>query len=473
MKPIWSSCGLMFLLLSVIWLEPVRADHSTQAPGGFLEPNEAEPRPRWDSGKLQSFIPAERGKFSFPAPYHTEAVRLTIPEDCRGKDCVRYVGYSYWRNINNHVNSDEMLIFLTLMKTNGGPGPTLFRYDKRTDRVTKVGPLFDKKSRFAKESGEGWYFSGTMPTKLYMNDGPKLLRYDVITKEFEKVFDVTDAFGNGHILWQPHSSDDDRVHSVTLQVADTSEYLGCLVYFEQKRKYFYYKKIGTFDECHLDKSGRWAVSLEDIGVRLDLANRIFDNETGKEIRLSGPENTLGHMDMGYGYMIGADGYNARPGATILWTLDPSSPTLGPVVHYNPDWKINHANHPTHANAKPGVPPSEQYACGSNAGRESHSQHEIICFRLDGSPLHLVVAPVMVDLDASGGWDDYAKLPKGNLDVTGQYFIWTANLGGDRLDAFIVKVPAGVLYGQSPLHPAEASPLAAELPMATPDSTPSP
>ena len=34
-----------------------------------------------------------------------------------------------------------------------------------------------------------------------------------------------------------------------------------------------------------------------------------------------------------------------------------------------------------------------------------------------------------------------KLPKGNLDVTGRYFLWTTNLGGDRLDAFLVKVPA--------------------------------
>jgi hypothetical protein len=26
-------------------------------------------------------------------------------------------------------------------------------------------------------------------------------------------------------------------------------------------------------------------------------------------------------------------------------------------------------------------------------------------------------------------------------VTGRYFIWTTNLGGNRLDAFLVKVPA--------------------------------
>jgi hypothetical protein len=36
------------------------------------------------------------------------------------------------------------------------------------------------------------------------------------------------------------------------------------------------------------------------------------------------------------------------------------------------------------------------------------------------------------------------MPKGNLDVTGQYFIWTSNMGGNRLDAFIVKVPSHLL-----------------------------
>ena len=45
--------------------------------------------------------------------------------------------------------------------------------------------------------------------------------------------------------------------------------------------------------------------------------RIFDNSTGQETRLSGPYNTLGHLDMGYGYMLGADNYNSLPGATTL------------------------------------------------------------------------------------------------------------------------------------------------------------
>jgi hypothetical protein len=87
---------------------------------------------------------------------------------------------------------------------------------------------------------------------------------------------------------------------------------------------------------------------------------------------------------------------------------------------------------------------------SNASRVADMADEIVCFSLDanrnanGSLDVLVVAPVMTDLDAAGGrdvyGDDYPQLPKGNLDVTGGYFIWTTNVGGDRLDAFLVKVP---------------------------------
>ena len=32
-----------------------------------------------------------------------------------GNDCVNYIGYSYWNNINNHAGSDEMLIFVGLI----------------------------------------------------------------------------------------------------------------------------------------------------------------------------------------------------------------------------------------------------------------------------------------------------------------------------------------------------------------------
>jgi hypothetical protein len=118
-----------------------------------------------------------------------------------------------------------------------------------------------------------------------------------------------------------------------------------------------------------------------------------------------------------------------------------------------DWNVSAPDHASHENANPGVAPEQQYVCGSGANRTNTNRaNEIICFPLDGSMRVLIVAPVMTDLNAAGGGDDYSKLPKGNLDVTGQYFIWTSNMGGNRLDAFLVRVPSQVLTGQAPAPP---------------------
>ena len=415
-------------------------------PGGWVEKDGGAIRTRLSTGQIQSFVPPSRGAFTFPAPYNTRGVRITDASDCGGQDCVWYVGYSYWRNSNNHQNSNEMLIFLGLNTSRGGSGPTLFSYNKSTDAITKVGPIFPASSKYYNSTAEGWYWSATRQNTLYMYDGPKMLRYDVVNKTFETVFDVTAQFGTDRRIWQMHSSNDDLVHSVTLRVNSTGESLGCLVYLEATKTYRWYPKVGVFDECNLDKSGRWTISLEDLGVPNDIAMRIFDNQSGKETRISGPTGTLGHLDTGFGYAVGADNHNALPNASILWTFSPSM-AQGPVIHYNVNWNVAAAQHITHGNAKANVPLSQQIACGSDASTNYSVQNEIVCFRIDNTDDELVVAPVMTDPNASGGCCDfYSRQPKGNLDITGKFFIWTTNLGGSRMDAFLVKVPSQLLIG---------------------------
>jgi hypothetical protein len=106
------------------------------------------------------------------------------------------------------------------------------------------------------------------------------------------------------------------------------------------------------------------------------------------------------------------------------------------------------------NARADVPLAQQMACNSGASRQAVARlNEIVCYKLDGSMQVLVVAPSLVNLDAAGGGaDDYNKLPKGNLDVTGEYFVWTANAGSNRLDAYVVHVPTALLNGGSSLGP---------------------
>jgi hypothetical protein len=434
-------------------------------PGGGLIEKAGSPalRSRLTRAQIDAFLPANgaRGAFTFPAPYNTKGIRLTDASDCGGQDCLWYVGYAYWRNINNHTGSDWMLIALSLDRNNGGAGPSLLAYNKITDAVYNTGPLFSASDPFSYSTGEGWYFSAQQPTKLYVYlvGSANLWRYDVVSRTPEttpaldlrqckrpSVCPLAAAF-----IFQPHSSDDDRVHSATVQDSSFGR-LGCVVYrSDTKRFRFFAPRPGNFiDECHVDKSGNWLMLLE-VTPSGSLNNRVVDLRYGTITTIDDVQGALGHLDMGYGYAVGADNWNPMANATILlkFPVTRTQRPIGPVVHFNKRWDIAAANHIAHGNARAGAPET-QFACGSNTSRVADMADEIVCFSLnanryaDGSIDVLVVAPVMTDLDAAGGrdvyGDDYPQFPKGNLDVTGGYFIWTTNMGGDRLDAFLVKVP---------------------------------
>ena len=434
-------------------------------PGGGLLEKSGSPalRPRFSPAQIAAFLPpaGATGPFRFPAPYNTDAVRLTNAATCGGADCVNYVGYSYWRNSNNHVASADMLLVLGTDVNRGGRGPVLIRYNKATDAVTDLGPLFPPGNPYSFSTAEGWYFSAVRPARLYVHlPGSTLLRrFNVTTKKFEAApaMDLaacprpTVCPSAAAFITQPHSSDDDTTHSATVQNGAWDR-IGCVV--RRGTRYYYFARTTgyAFDECHVDKSGRWLVILESPpdGSR---TNRIVNLRTGARTTIRDADGALGHLDMGHGYAVGADTFNPSPNATILLKFPPLSVTrpIGPVVHYNKRWDIAAANHVAHGNARAATAPEEHYACGSNASRVADMADEIVCFSLnaarnaDGSLDVLVLGQVLTDLNAPGGGDgsgtDYPKMPKGNLDVTGRYFIWTANAGSGRLDAFLVKVPS--------------------------------
>ena len=440
--------------------------------GGFTEISGSPAlRGRFSPAQIQAFLPpaGAKGAFRFPAPYNTDAVRLTNASDCaEGQDRLWYAGYSYWRNINNHVGSTDMYIFLGTDPNRGGAGPTLIRYNKLTDKVRSVSPLFAPGSPYSFSTGEGWYFSAKRPTRLYTSlvGSRYLRRYDVVRKRFEagSVMDLNNCSrpricpaGSAYIT-QPHSSDDDRVHSATVQDAAWNR-VGCVVYQSAARRFRYNGPPAGYalDECHIDKSGLWLMLIE---TRADGSrrNRVVELRTGKITAVEATEGGLGHLDMGFGYAVGADTFSPLPNATILLKFPVTRTTrpIGPVVHFDKRWDLAAANHITHGNARAGSRPESQFACGSNASRVADMADEIVCFSLDGSRNAdgsldvLVVGQVMTDLDAQGGrdddGDDYEQTPKGNLDVTGRYFFWTTNLGGNRLDAFLVKIPVERLIG---------------------------
>jgi len=459
------------------------AQAQSRATGGFIDSSTgAGLRPKLSAGEIAAFMP-QRGTFTFPTPYSTTGIRLTNAGDCGGQDCVLSVGYSYWSNINNHTGSDTMLVFLGLERRKGGGGPTLFSYNKRTGETANLGPLFSSDSPYSWATGEGWYFSASQATTLYMNDGPRMLRYDVMTHAMSEVYNVESLLGAGRVIWQMHSSNDDHVHSATVKDSTSYRELGCIAFDDRHpTSPTFVAAKGDYDECQIDKSGRFLVIKENVDGRNGEDNRIIDlQKGGEEVFVFLDENgAAGHSDLGYGYMVAEDNFNAMPGAVRVWQLgqDLSGSDNGHVagqgtlVYELSSWNtgIGHIAHGNSTNAAS----AGQMACVSNASRDNLPRvNEIVCFRLDGSMQALVVAPNMTDLNASGGGsDDYWKIPSGNIDVTGEYFIWTANMGTGRQDAFIVRIPQDKL-GVSPGAPAPTPSPVTPVPTTPAPTTPAP
>ena len=368
--------------------------------------------------------------------------------------------YSYWRNMSNSAGSNTMYMFIGLDRSRGGLGPTLFSYDKTTDQLTELGPMFPSSSPYSWKSAEGWYFSYGMPTKVYLQSGSKLMRYDVLARTMETVFDSTTQYP-GTVITQTNSSNDDDVHSATLEDSTTSAKEGCMAYKVSTRQFYFYPTTGGFDECQIDKSGRYLVIKEklpeDSCTSCDEDNLIVDLQTGSQTVLLDKDGAGGHSDLGYGTQVAADNWNNYANAWRTWDLSQASLQGGLVYHDN-NWGTFAPSHISFENAQPGVPLSQQYACGGSVTASGTSYgNEIVCFMLDPgvavtAEQRLVVAPVMSDLSAVGGnatcpsCTAYGKDPKGNIDPTGHYFFWVSNMGGARMDAFMVKIPYQVLTG---------------------------
>ncbi|HSN18201.1 MAG TPA: Ig-like domain-containing protein, partial [Gammaproteobacteria bacterium] len=113
------------------------------------------------------------------------------------------------------------------------------------------------------------------------------------------------------------------------------------------------------------------------------------------------------------------------------------------------------SHVSWSSASADAPLSQQYVCGAAAAASGDQRdNDVQCFTLGGGPVSslqsLIVAPVMTDMNTAGGdgpcpnCSSYGHDPKGNLDPTGQYFFWVSNMGGSRMDAFMVQVPTQVM-----------------------------
>ena len=141
--------------------------------------------------------------------------------------------------------------------------------------------------------------------------------------------DTRSYFGSNRLIWQTHVNNNDTILSGTLRDGATYESLACLVYDEYRARLSFFAKTGAYDECQLDKGGRWLVIKEQRDDAYDPGNVIVDLLTGQQATLIDQAGAPGHSDTGFGYMVGNDNWYTVPGAVRLWTLGQPFPSTPP------------------------------------------------------------------------------------------------------------------------------------------------
>src|SRR5206468_6795690 len=131
------------------------------------------------------------------------------------------------------------------------------------------------------------------------------------------------------------------------------------------------------DECQVDKSGQWLLIKENVDGLYGEDNVIINLQSGATTTFLDQAGAAGHSDNGFGYMVAEDNWNNLPGAVRTWTFGQPFPTSEPgtsvlpqgqLVYHTTDWNAD-IGHLSHANARSGVPLSQQYACGGGASRQ--------------------------------------------------------------------------------------------------------
>ena len=416
-------------------------------PGGFVVSQTSTPRTKWTLSQITAAVPSSRGAFTFPTPYDTKAWRVTDSSDCSSgsADDIWYIGYSYWRNMNYHANSNDIKLFVGTKHT----GCLLFTINKITDAITKVGPIFgagELDSRgipWRAWSGESWYWCHTLQDWMYIGDRLNWYRYNVVNHAQQLWINAvgmwSGVFGSDIEVYQPSSSADDNEHVFTLRRHNSPNTVLGIGYYKESTGATRFYDCPTANEAAISQNGRWTFVLE--GSEAVGANRVYDNTTGAQIvRRFEQQGNLGHYAAGWDYFVGADNLNSDPNATVLWkAAPPTTWSYQGVMHRNYDWDLAALNHYALPKQTEGNY-SNQLVYGSMADRSTY-QNEVTVVRQNSSTDMLIVCPIMTDLDAAGGGtDDYGQFPKGNVDYSGEYFIWSTNLRGSRLDVFVVKVP---------------------------------
>lgn len=257
---------------------------------------------------------------------------------------------------------------------------------------------------------EGWYWrrDGWLYT---FNVGEDSLHcVNPFGSEDQTVLKLDGRYAGGNI-WQPHSSDDGRVHVATVK---DSSWRKVAMAMSVDGRMSYAPAFGDLDECHVSGDGHTAIMEEDNNTR------IVDIATGRERLITNADGALAHLDCGPDYMVGEDD---QTGACVKQHLV----TLERTVLFS-TWGMGHVS----------------VRNGMCLLSRMEPQNDICWVGMNGegiSPIlqhRMSVKQRKLTVTRRPDFADYDHQVKANLDYTASVAVYMSNAGGSRQDVYLAR-----------------------------------
>lgn len=343
---------------------------------------------------------------------------LRVSDSNDGSDCG--VNYSYWPSFN--VNSTRFHV------TCDGQ-PRLYGFDPANFRILGKEALFTATPDGTVPLSEDAIWSSTDPDVIYGHDFNSLWSYNVASKGYTRVANLSTLLGGGHKVWQMSKSTDDNVFAWTEEDSNYA-FAGYLVYRRSQNAIVYRVSTMELDEVQIDKSGRYLVvktGLESSAGQIRV--KVVDLALGTVADLTNgaPDYACGHSDNGNGTVIGADNWNNSVQFRSLATPHAYSPLLA----FGSDW--TQAIHLSELASNERWVLVSSYSGASVGAGPFH--REIYQVATDGSQRVRRLA------HHRSLYGSYYDAPRANINRDGTFAAFTSNWGGSaRRDAFILRIP---------------------------------
>lgn len=316
---------------------------------------------------------------------------------------------SYWANAWVDPRDNTVVVFCG----HESGAPQFFRVGPHPSAVSRLGNLGIP----YRGETEGWYFGED--GCLYLFEGPRfrrLYRHAISggIDQDEVLYDISAVQGipTNTDLWQPHSSDDGRVHSATVrQIVSTGKYpyIGTVVCRYGVIDYF--PAIGVLDESFLSADGIHLGIKEsnDRGYdQLSEDNRYINLSTRNTCYILDRERAMGHSDCGPSYVVG-EADKPDPGMCGWWDLN------GPL---------------TPERFQPLFPTLNMGYVAVRGERILHSS----ATQLRLVDRHTAAISTLID---HGGGPDYDDRVKANLSPCSRVACFMSSFGGPRRDVYLL------------------------------------